>query len=531
MDETTKTFHSPNPIWPDDIWALIQLETAKSFAVHKGCAAEIEKLYAKDKFRFYELSKQHPMYNFKLCLSMKLDWQLVCRHALGILWAADEDADLRGKIQRLIKRTAPSVYDYAVLPNRKNSETYFRERARYLDSVMFTGFTDGFIAYLRTWVYASVDEIPSQIKQNYQLTLEYSDKILNQNEEMEEKFANHAEPTPSEKMLQEYCNSWAHIDFIVRSSRNEPYPESEVWPLIRLVRSDLGSCTRIVSGFGIVDRLFEIAGLTWENMLDPSPLDERTHRLLVDLAYSFDETLKKKFDPKQYAYSIAMYRLIEEYGRAKSTYFVENEENLALELRKRDEQIKSLNAHVDALTQQNQRLLLENEQLKKAAALRSKEDNSLVRKATQPLQKQINAMQKQLRQVQILNYDCAEMREFIFNLDNAVLPEEAPTDFNVLRAKYRIATLGGHDILRTKLKEKYPDFKVLDGTLKSLDFSALLKTVDVLFIFTGHMSHAVYEKAIAAVCQRQTQFYYLNATNLDVITMQMTHYLLHAPQP
>lgn len=140
-------------------------------------------------------------------------------------------------------------------------------------------------------------------------------------------------------------------------------------------------------------------------------------------------------------------------------------------------------------------------------------------------------MQKQLRQVQILNYDCAEMREFIFNLDNAVLPEEAPTDFNVLRAKYRIATLGGHDILRTKLKEKYPDFKVLDGTLKSLDFSALLKTVDVLFIFTGHMSHAVYEKAIAAVCQRQTQFYYLNATNLDVITMQMTHYLLHAPQP
>lgn len=36
---------------------------------------------------------------------------------------------------------------------------------------------------------------------------------------------------------------------------------------------------------------------------------------------------------------------------------------------------------------------------------------------------------------------------------------------------------------------------------------------------------------MCAIQNRQAQFYYLNATNLDVITMQMTHYLLHAPQP
>mgnify|MGYP004535125187 CR=1 FL=1 len=71
---------------------------------------------------------------------------------------------------------------------------------------------------------------------------------------------------------------------------------------------------------------------------------------------------------------------------------------------------------------------------------------------------------------------------------------------------------------------------MLDGTLKSFDFSALLNSIDVLFIFTGHISHAVYEKAIAAACQRQTKYYYINATNLDIIAAQMSRYLLQETQ-
>ena len=527
--EEKKVFHSPSPIWTDEVWAFIQLETAKSFAVHKGCVAEIDKLYQKDKYRYYELSKQHPMYNFKLILSMKLEWQINCRHALGILWAADEDADLRGKLLRLIKRTAPLLYHYAVLPNRKNTEAHFKARSKYVDDIIFTGFTDGFIDYLLTWTYPSVDEMPQGAKGEYDGSLKYAYNVLNQKATLEKLFADHDPPTVTEKRLQDYVNSWAHVDFIVRFCNKEPFPPSQNESLAQLILQDPVNARQIVEGYAAVNRLFEIAGLTWENMLDQSPLDGKTHQLIVDVAYSENKKQKRVFDPKQYAYCIAMYRLIEEYGRTKEKFFAENEDNLGLELHKRDEQIQSLTGQLTALTEQNQRLKQENEQLKQNELLRRKEENDLIRKATKPLQKQVDTLQKQLRQIQEANYDNAELREFIFHLEDTVPEKNIPVDFAELSGRYKIATLGGHEILRNKLKEKFPDFKVLDGTQNSLDFSALLKCTDILFIFTGHMSHAVYEKAIAAVSQNNCKFYYINnATNLDIITAQMSRYLLES---
>ena len=90
--EEKKVFHSPSPIWTDEVWALIHVYTAVSFAEHKGCTAEIEKIYETDKYRFYQLSEQHPMYRHRHVLSMRLEKEIVCRHALGILWAADDEA-------------------------------------------------------------------------------------------------------------------------------------------------------------------------------------------------------------------------------------------------------------------------------------------------------------------------------------------------------------------------------------------------------------------------------------------------------
>lgn len=527
--EEKKVFHSPSPIWTDEVWALIHVYTAVSFAEHKGCTAEIEKIYETDKYRFYQLSEQHPMYRHRHVLSMRLEKEIVCRHALGILWAADDDEKLRSKIFRLIKRVTPELYNYTVSPNRKNIEAYRVARHKALEVVMRNGFSDGFMDYLQAWVYSSVDDMHKTAREHYDVLLEHYTGEAQEKTGQTEMFAKHDSPSDEEKDIQTYFNSLDRMDLMTHFINLKVAPDSEKSKLRDLCIHNFEKSKMISLGYLNVDRLFEMSDLTAQILLDKSPLDEETHQKIVDIAYCLDNYGKTHFDPQMYVNCFAMYRLIEEYKRTKDCYFRVNEEIANVELRQRDEQIQSLTGQLTALTEQNQRLKQENEQLRQNELLRRKEENDLIRKATKPLQKQVDTLQKQLRQIQEANYDNAELREFIFHLEDTVPEKNIPVDFAELSGRYKIATLGGHEILRNKLKEKFPDFKVLDGTQNSLDFTALLKSTDILFIFTGHMSHAVYEKAIATVSQNNCKFYYINnATNLDIITAQMSRYLLES---
>ncbi len=61
----------------------------------------------------------------------------------------------------------------------------------------------------------------------------------------------------------------------------------------------------------------------------------------------------------------------------------------------------------------------------------------------------------------------------------------------------------------------------MDGTLKSLDFFALLQNIDILFLFTEHMSHAVYYNAVAAAERYKVKLIYVRVTNMEIIERKL----------
>jgi len=74
----------------------------------------MDALYQSDKFRFYELARNHELYNRPIVKEGGLLQEEYSKKALGILLAADDDEEVFSSLLRLIKTGWKEVYSFVV---------------------------------------------------------------------------------------------------------------------------------------------------------------------------------------------------------------------------------------------------------------------------------------------------------------------------------------------------------------------------------------------------------------------------------
>lgn len=145
-------------------------------------------------------------------------------------------------------------------------------------------------------------------------------------------------------------------------------------------------------------------------------------------------------------------------------------------------------------------LSTENSALK--ATLRSE-----VNKAIIPLEQTISKQQKELQELQ------AEL-DFLRELRSVEENEDCTEDTQLLELPPYAVFIGGHNILQTKLRSLFPNWKILSCDDKKADVGE----TDIIFLYTDYISHSQFKRVKGLYAGKLVYCY---GTNLDILTDSM----------
>lgn len=551
-------------------WDGILFFTAKSIAYHQGMFRELDKIYQKDIVRYETLANEHPLRHCKLMWALPLEYETKTCRMLGILAAGEEDSGIKEAVIRQIKLVFPEIFQWikkTSLQQMKRYSGYFDRISLHKTTLTYAfGITGHLIAYLH-----SDEKFLSENTVNAKIlltTYEGEKEVIKEYLTGLPLVTNYPIPVTikaneSVLKIQNLIKNWGDIvDFTcVRTAAMHEYLEdrdsyfkdktfSEA-----VVTDELSWDVKVrVANLIPIKRCIQDPGMQKYNLLineavlsiwkicelaDISAVDlvsrekftksEQEQIWLISVTAP-EQDAEFDFDATKYVYNIFIFRLLQAYKKAKALYFRDNEESRLLEQKQQraksdaqQQEIQELQRKLAKLQEENQAVQEENQRLREQIL-------SAEREAQEKYEARIAQMQKAFDEQQRKLYDLTPLREFFFSQENEEVIADTSVSLEDAATGLKIATLGGHEVLLKKLKQNYPEFLVLDGTLKSIDFSAQLRNVNLLFLFTEHMSHSVYDNAVAAAERYRIPLAYIRSSNLEAIERQMSAEIEHLKQ-
>ncbi len=441
---------------------------AEALGNNKKIYKDMDSLYLKRKYEYYRVAKEHKLYTHQIITEGSLVQEEYCKKALGLLLLSEHYPDtLEGLFKIIDKGWAYAslfVLNHQVIDGEKFLKNVVKKSGD-IDKVS------------DTWLNA-------QMLMMYFLAHKHDKKII-QNQIYH-------------TLINSMIFRWEHYqnDHTYRISMHNASNELKI-KVKALKNSIFAENGRFSNYYGMYSKmtdraetialLFDFDELSCDSVFEDIKFSDRDIDEILLAFVSRNETYILERAKDFLCSSIYIRYLIKAYKEVKKMHFKNNRETMFLEIEELEEKqsksvqdIKRLSASLEetrlkaeALERENKRLQIE---LEKARSNR-KELNSL--------------------------------REFLFNID---IEEEYTDEDNLIDVKrlqeVSAAVIGGHDKWQVKMKEYLPNYIFISPDHLNFDIK-ILEKVEVVFIYTNYLNHALYYKVMQALDGKDTKIIYI----------------------
>lgn len=459
-------------------------------ASNREARVKVDEIYNKDNKKYYNASIKSSTIDYILIKQGDLEEEIYARKVLGILIIAEYEFNLRNNVIKILREYYPEVFNSVKKVDKKKLVNKYskmdritREIEAKLDSAVYFYITiykspnwldEGFIT-------AIIDDI---------MSFEFED-FISMDVHREIKHYNNKISKIKEEFYKKYGEVDSYKDYI---GFIQKYDEEKL-----IIIQNIFKVNKID-----IDYLFKNDEFNIDRVI--------LAYIKVDkLSISLEEVLIN---------SLILQLLIDKYKSSKEIYFNNNEEMMSFKL-------KDLKNEINEVKNENENLNITIKELKEyksqAENIVHNERNKLIKEhdlEIKYLKNRIMELEDNLYEEQKYRMELNALREYVFEKDNNYIPEENEKNLiDYIKGK-KIVIIGGAKEWRRRFREKYPEIRSLNGFNENFDIG-VLGTVDYIFFFTGHMSHATYYKAINYIRVNQIPFGYIGKTNLDLVELEL----------
>lgn len=434
---------------------------------------DIDKIYAKNKYTYYEHAKKCEFYDCPISLELSLIREEYYKKIIGLLeysQAANAEDSIGSDIFSLFKKGFKKTYQYFKNIDMVDFKEYMRSQCKHLEKIS----DDEINANLCAALFFAINLVPDESIENADIV--YSTFIMR----------------------------WQHSLGERRISLNNLTKEDDVE--IKNLKSTLPkyilNYVLMAEPTSVFDYLYDFERLSYLSLIQDLDLGEKD---LKEILYVYNMINKRsQMNVSLMDYTIPALHikmLIKAYKKVKEMYFLNNKEtmfvefgNLEHELKKKKMELNTEHAKYEELKNS------ENNYIKSL-----QDENKVLNKKIQQLQDQISQMNSDSNEV-------IALRNFIFTLEQESF-ESNVTELSYSEELNKLngVIIGGHPNWQNKMKE------VLTWTYISPDISInedLIKNADVVIFNVSYLSHSLYYKAIDIIKENNIRMSYIKSTNI-----------------
>ncbi len=501
---------------------------------------EIDKIYEKDKWTYYEVFKESGFYNDIVIKSFTVTREEKMRKIAGVVEWCYKNNDLL-LIEHLIKKGYKDVLryyqqnkeqlnleefsSYIIKKKGKHTEVAEIELAMYYSVLSYMTFEDEkdvnslFSTSFGNLAFELMNNLIVNIEdKNDYITSLKRDRVKQEEKEKVIEFINQTLRMDINKKIPTKVNE------LLDSTLNQGIEEkaktmalmvnrNKTIEFVENIRSNVykEDIFKYIDGYSFI---FSFSELNYDDILDIEITKEEL------ILYASNSLSRKKGNnytnneiKQHFISSLFMHSLFEQYKRQKETLIddatetwyldMKNKEHLFRQQEKAYEETKSnLKRELEEIKEKRQNELEEREQLKKEIE-RLKQEVAISKEDKEELVELRNFVYNQ-RKIEFIDEDKLRIKEAAENLSNK-----------------NIIICGGHTNMQRKLKEWIPNLDTLNTETLGKNFKFLTK-YDVVYFYPNYANHSFYKKIKSVISNSNTKFVYLpDVDNMEQLLINM----------
>lgn len=451
---------------------------------------DINKLYIMDKLKYYNAASNSTCISHVIMTKGSLEQEIYARKALGILLIAEVDANLRNTVISLLRKHNPLVFNAV----KKSDKKFLIKK------------------------YTQLDEVTRRIEARLDASVYFYFSIYRSADAVDQGFI--------KSIIEDIKNFEFYDPMSIDITKDIEMNKSKIQEIKTIIKRDYGKINNFKDILNSDNENIEELGVILQNLfiinkLDINNLFYNSDFLNIDdiiLSYlklnynnlDIDLTIQSLIT------GIFIKSLINEYKKAKSLYFENNQETLFFK-------IDSLEENLNKLQDENKQLNSNLHILKEEKAIFNETLESNINKLNKNHKLEINNLQNKIKELENQLIEEKEyrnelnaLREYIFKVNNNYVPSICTEKLEHYICYTQILIIGGPREWRRKFREKYPNLKTLNGFNEKFEIS-ILKNVDFIFFYTGFMNHATYTRAMNFIRLNKIKFGYIGKTNIELV--------------
>lgn len=445
---------------------------------------DIDKLYAENKYTYYEHAKKSEFYDCPISLELSLIREEYYKKIIGLLeysQAASEADSIGSDIFSLFKKGFKKTYLYFKNIDMVDFKDYMRSQCKHLEKIS----DDEINANACAALFFAINLVPDESIANADIV--YSTFIMR----------------------------WQHSLGERRISLNNLTNEDEV--KIKKLKSTLPknilNYILMAEPTSAFDYLYDFERLSYLSLIQDLDLGEKDLKEILYVYNMINEQVQMNVSLMDYTIpALHIKMLIKAYKKVKEMYFLNNKETMFVEFGNLEHELKK--KKMELYTEQAKYVELKNSENNYIKSLQ--EENKLLNKKIQQLSNQINQMNSDSNEV-------IALRNFIFTLEqDDIVSDDTSTSYSEELNKLKGVIIGGHPNWQNKMKES------LDWTFISPDFSInedLIKNADVVIFNVSYLNHSLYYKAIDIIRENSIQMCYIKSTNIQYAICEIYNFM------
>ncbi len=474
-------------------------DIASSFAYGTKIQKDIDRLYEKNKYFYYEKAATSPAYS-DYCVSMgDIRLELYTKRALGILLCAEEDKKLADQVAVIIKKHYFEIYSAVVEPSPKSFKRFSDSYNDALPAKVKT--YENLYFYLAVKNCTSKQDLPKAVSdpiegyiQSHEfiarnaLPLKNHDDVINKYRKLIDSIKNR---------LSENIGEYRGYEEVWHSSHEHVRKYAGI--VAAMFDFDRVSSSRIMSEITLTDRQIDEIICSYLQCYRDQNLERTTNILLS---------------------GIVIKTLILRLKEARIVFFENNKETLFVELHSKEKSIKELSQKLVSVSRERDKYRAEvigfRNSLKQKVNLAGKQYRDEIRM----LETKVKRLEKELDSERAYRSELNGLRSLFFDIQTDGGLSNSQKDLAEITRDFKIAVIGGTPEWRKKMTLACPNILALDGFNENLELKPL-KNVKMAFFYTGFMNHKTYYRVIDFLRNLRRPVGYIGRTNLDLVETEI----------
>ncbi|KNZ70316.1 hypothetical protein Tfer_0876 [Thermincola ferriacetica] len=468
----------------------ISVFIANALAMKPELHKDIDRLYKKSKYRYYRLAKESRWYNHPLLANNSLLRDEYAKKVLGLI--SCDRTDIIPLIKKGWKKVFNTVSRSAAVDIDVLLETLVKDDIDRL--------TDDEICYTIVMAIVTARLLGKEIISNeaYNQFCQTLYDRLRHAEGWKKLSLNTLEPGHRVKVETLKADIYRVKDMKANFYAIAKHRDSNNGDLVKLNEA--------------IAFLFDIENLN-TSIVEEVPVNERDVSEILAAYFASHFNLNKNEAAKFLVSGLYIKNLLKAYRQVKEQYFANNRETMFVELEGLEQQNAELRQRLSALEAENQRLMQENGELRKQAKTAYQQAVAEYQGQVRKLTAEVAELREEL---QADKTELTALRELFFLLENPETPDhtEDTPDLDRIREVQGLI-VGGHDRWQQKMRSLLPEWKFI-GT-DNVNFPVnLLDKAEVVFVFAGYLSHALYFRIINEVRRRKLRLEFIRNVNEEL---------------